>query len=129
VVLTEVGSERVRDRTALAHPSERARGVEPAGEGDADALPDRERGEDDVLCGGGDAHAAPSSRCRRISSARSAPVYGSRATSSTVFSPATEPAMLPWRETSIACASALAYPYGVVTTTSWPLGSTVNAQR
>jgi hypothetical protein len=33
------------------------------------------------------------------------------------------------RNESIACASALAYPYGVVTTTSWPLGSTVIAQR
>ena len=44
----------------------------------------------------------------RISSATSAPVCGSRATSRTVFSPAIVPAMLPCRETSIACASALA---------------------
>ena len=44
----------------------------------------------------------------RISSASSAPVVGSRATSRTVFSPAIVPAMRGCRATSIACASAFA---------------------
>ena len=46
VVLAEVGGERVRDRAVLAHPRERAAGVEAAGEGDPDALADGQRGED-----------------------------------------------------------------------------------
>ena len=108
VVLAKIGGERVGDRAALAHPRERAAGVEAAGEGDAHSLSHRECGEDDVRCARGDGHAAPSSRWRLISSAMSAPVWGSRATRRTVFSPAIVPAMLPWRDTSIACASALA---------------------
>ena len=44
-------------REALAHPRERAAGVEPSGEREADLLPDRERGEDDVSVF---AHVSPS---------------------------------------------------------------------
>ncbi len=120
VRLAEIGGERVRNSAVLAHPRERAARVEPAGEGDADVLADRERGED---------HATPRSMCPRISSASFAPVVPSRAMSRTVFSPAIVPAMRGWCATSIACASGLAYPYGVTTTTRLPLGSTSSAQR
>src|SRR5581483_6640057 len=108
VRLSEVGGERVRNGAALAHPCERAARVETAREGDADVLADREPGED---------HAAPRSMWPRISSASFAPVCPSRATRSTVFSPAIVPAMRGWRATSMACASGLAYPWGVRTTT------------
>src|SRR5581483_7162641 len=127
VVLPEIGREGVRDCTVLAHPGDRAARVEAAGEGDPDALPDRKRREDDRSRALDDAHAA--CRCCRSSSASCAPVTGSRETSSTVFSPATVPAMCGWRAMSIDCASGLAYPYGVVTTTRLPLASTVSAQR
>ena len=46
VVLAEVGGEGVGDGALLAHPGERAAGVEAAREGDADALADRQRAED-----------------------------------------------------------------------------------
>ena len=93
----------------LAHPGERAARVEAAGEGDADALADRQRGED----------RRPAARCRRsrgsLQPLRAELVgelarrsRGSRETSSTVFSPAIVPAMCGCRATSIACASALA---------------------
>src|SRR5207247_2450603 len=100
VVLAEIRGERVRHRAALAHPGERAARVEPAGERDADPLADGERREDDALRGSGDGHAAPRMRRRWSSSASCAPVAGSRATSSTVFSPAIVPAMWEWRATS-----------------------------
>ncbi len=61
VVLAEVGGERVRNRAALAHPRERTARVEAAGERDADALADRERGEDHAREREGvDAHTVPS---------------------------------------------------------------------
>src|SRR4029078_1682340 len=100
--------ERIWDSAALAHPRKRAAGVETAGEGDAHALADRQRGKDDALRCGVDAHAAPCRRCAWSSSASSLPVTGSRDTSMTVFSPAIVPAMCGCRATSIACASALA---------------------
>ena len=96
VVLAEIGGERVRHGAVLAHPGECAAGVEAAGEGDPHALADGQRGEDDGALAGLEAHAAPRSRIRRISLARSAPVAGSRAISSTVFSPAIVPAMRGW---------------------------------
>ncbi len=99
VGLAEIGGERIRDGAVLAHPRERAAGVEAAGEGDADVLADRERRED---------HAAPRSMCMRTSSASCLPVVPSRATRRTVFSPAIVPAIRGWRATSIACASGLA---------------------
>ena len=102
VVLSEVGREGVGDRAMLAHPRERAAGVEPAGEGDADALAGGQRAEDHTLPRSGDAHAAPLSRCELSSSASSAPVIGSRETSSMVFSPAIVPATWGWCATSIA---------------------------
>src|SRR5262249_20414765 len=105
VVLAEIGGERVRDRAALAHPRERAARVETAGEGDADALADGQRAEDEPLVNRR-AHAA--ARWARISSASSAPVVGSREIRSTVFSPAIVPTMCGWWATSIACASACA---------------------
>ena len=43
----------------LAHPRDRAAGVEAARERDADPLADRQRGEDDALRNGADGHAAP----------------------------------------------------------------------
>ena len=46
VVLAEIGGERVRDRALLADPRHGDGRVEPAREGDADALADRELGED-----------------------------------------------------------------------------------
>src|SRR5262249_51831839 len=107
--LAEVGGERVGDGAVLAHPRERAAGVETAGERDADALAHGQRAEDDaVLPEGVEAHAAPSSRIERISEASSAPAVGSAAASSRVFSPAIVPAMGGWRPRSIAWASGLA---------------------
>src|SRR5579862_1533814 len=120
VRLAEVGGERIRHGAALAHPGERAARVEAAGEGDADVLADRKGRQD---------HAAPRSMCLRTSSASCAPVVPSRAMRSTVFSPAIVPAMRGWRAMSIACASGLAYPCGVTTTTRFALGSTSSAQR
>ena len=46
VVLAEVGRVGVRDRPLGAHPGDRGRRVEPAGEGDADALADGQRQQD-----------------------------------------------------------------------------------
>ena len=46
VVLAEVGGVGVGDRPAIAHPGDRRRRVETAGEGDTDALADRERHQD-----------------------------------------------------------------------------------
>ena len=46
VVLAEVGGVGARDRALLAHPRDGDRGVEAAGEGDADALADGEGGQD-----------------------------------------------------------------------------------
>ena len=60
VGLAEVGSEGVGDRAALAHPGDRAAGIEPAGEGDADALADRQRAENDAERDRADAHVLPS---------------------------------------------------------------------
>ena len=60
VVLAEVGGEGVRDRAVLAHPRERAARVEAAGEGDPDALADRQRAEDDAELRRADAHVFPS---------------------------------------------------------------------
>ncbi len=51
VVLAEVGGVGVRNRTSVAHPRHGSGGVEAAGEGDADALADRQRHEN--LCVGG----------------------------------------------------------------------------
>ncbi len=53
VVLAEVGGVGVRDRSAVAHPGDGGRRVEPAGEGDADAFADRQRHEDLRVRGGG----------------------------------------------------------------------------
>ena len=105
--LPQIGSERVGEDSVLAHPGDRAAGVEPAGESDPDALSDRERSENRTAAGAlEETHAA--SLCARISSESCAPVTGSRATRSTVFSPATVPATCGWWATSIACASACA---------------------
>ena len=49
VVLPEVGGVGVRDRPLGAHPGDRRRRVEPAGEGDADALADRQRQQDPAV--------------------------------------------------------------------------------
>ena len=46
VVLAEVGGVGARDRALVAHPRDGDRGVEPAGEGDADALSLGQGGED-----------------------------------------------------------------------------------
>ena len=46
VVLAEVGGVGAGHRALLAHPRDRHRGVEAAGEGDADAFTDRQGGED-----------------------------------------------------------------------------------
>ena len=46
VVLAEVGGVGARHGALLAHPRHGDGGVEPAGEGDADALADRQFGED-----------------------------------------------------------------------------------
>src|SRR5205823_10229031 len=88
VILPEIGREGVRHRAALAHPRERAAGVEPAGERDPDPFAYGEGGEDHALRLLSDAHAHAAARCCRSSSASCAPVAGSRATSKTVFSPA-----------------------------------------
>src|ERR1044072_668852 len=46
VVLADVGGVGARDRALGAHPCHRDRGVQPAREGDADALAGRKGGED-----------------------------------------------------------------------------------
>ena len=46
VVLADVGGVGARDRALGAHPGHGDRGVEAAGEGDADALADRQGGQD-----------------------------------------------------------------------------------
>ena len=67
VVLPEVRGERVGHGTVLAHPRDRAAGVEAARERDADALADRERTQDRTAGGRrrlGDAHSPPPSMQR-----------------------------------------------------------------
>ena len=46
VVLADVGGVGARDGALVAHPGDRDRGVEAAGEGDADALADGQGGQD-----------------------------------------------------------------------------------
>ena len=68
VVLPEVGRVGVGDRPLGAHPGDRGRRVEPAGEGDADALADRQRQQDP-------ARAHPANvlrRCERLSASEGA---------------------------------------------------------
>ncbi len=60
VVLAEVGGVRVGDRTALAHPRDGDGRVEPAREGDADAVADGE-GDEDLRHG----HTLPAGRSPR----------------------------------------------------------------
>ena len=93
VVLAEVGGERVRDRAALAHPRERAAGVEAARERDADALADGERAEDDAApFGVTGAHASPSRWWPELLRRARRRVMPSRTATKTVFSPAIVPA-------------------------------------
>ena len=53
VILPEVGGVGVRDRPLGAHPGDRGRGVEPAREGDADALADWQLQQDAAVHGDG----------------------------------------------------------------------------
>ena len=146
VVLADVGGVGARDRALVAHPGDRHRGVEAAGEGDADAFAGREGGEDlahrfpSFVCGcwwfetlaprcsttGGGGGLASRSRGRpgpRVVVRRRRRRSGSREITSTVSSPAMVPSTSPSSALSRAEARKLAAPGGVRSTTRLALAS------
>src|SRR5262249_32713775 len=114
VVLAQVGRERIRHGTLLAHPRDCAASVEAAGEGESDTLANRHGGEDDVTVR--DRHSSVS-RWWRSSSSSSRPAMPSRGATKIVFSPAIVPATSARAASSIASASGVAYPRCVRITT------------